>query len=537
MSSARFSPIFTDHAVLQRGKNIKLWGSCRPDSALHILLTEEDGLSDSSPCRLCISPETFPDGHFYAELPAQKEGGPYRLILRENGETVQLLRDIMIGEVWLAGGQSNMEYELQNDKDASDSLQCPPSLDVRFYQVLRQSWFHENFNREEQTNRWMLPTDPKFGTWSAVAFHFAAELSGALNCCVGIIGCNWGGTSASAWQDRESLLSHSETAIYWEEYADLIDRQSPEEYEKSREEYFRYQEGWQPKIDEFYRENPEGSWEDALIYAGPCRWPGPMGPKHEFRPCGLYETMLRRVTPYTIQGFLYYQGESDDHRPTAYYTLLKSMLQTWRRDFGDMSLYFLNVQLPMHRYANEEVSDSWAVIREAQMRLYREDPLSGLAVCIDCGEFNNIHPTHKKEVGHRLFLQSMSHVYHILKPADAHGPILKRVCFFRASRTVLLEFDCADAGFDRERYDAVVNGPHNADRTALVGFEAAGSDGIFYPASADFRTGEHCITLNLPPKAGVPVCVRYLWANYSLVPLFDTKGMPAAPFRCKPEIC
>lgn len=582
MSHTHFAPIFTDHLVLQRGKPIKLWGTCTPGTSLCIqLCTNDSSPTDARDAILSEIRLTSQGEQFRAELPALSEGGPYRLLLWEDDLICQDLRDAMIGEVWLAGGQSNMEYELQNDADAvslfsssqiqteihgqlkssvaSDCKTTSPAADrspdvqgnvttfpkanVRFYQVMRKAYFEENDNETEyQTetgmefgtetaNGWMTADDPGFGTWSAVAYHYASELSVTLGCCVGVIGCNWGGTSASAWQDRESLLAHPETAVYWEEYRNIVDRQSPEEYEKARREYALYQESWQPKIDEFYSKNPTGSWEEALSYAGPCLWPGPMGPKHEFRPCGLYETMLRRVTPYSLRGFLYYQGESDDHRPDAYYTLLKSLIRVWRRDFEDEGLYFLNVQLPMHRYENDPPSDSWSRIREAQLKLHREDPLSGLAVAIDLGEFNNIHPLHKKEVGHRLFLQSMTHVYRLLPKEDAYGPLIRKANFSADTHSIRLEFNCAQAGFDRERYLAVTNLPHDDGSMYLQGFEVAGPDGVYYPAEPDFQTGDQTVSLRLPEEIASPASVRYLWTNYSLVPLFDRSGMPAAPFQ------
>lgn len=590
MSYAYFAPVFTDHLVLQREKPVRLWGTCTPGASLRIVLCGGSGpLFREGQDRILAERNLSPrEARFRAELSALPAGGPYRLFLLEDGRIHQVLQDVMIGEVWLAGGQSNMEYELQNDADAAELFSAPrkqtdshgplkgsvasgesaaascvsagsdvpealantlsadePSVDaaadshfsqkggtgIRFYQVLRKAYFDETFEAEERENRWMTEADPKLGSWSAVAYHFAKELSFTLHCCVGVIGCNWGGTSAAAWQDRESLLSHPETAVYWQEYQETADSLSPEEYEKARREYALYQETWQPKINEFYAENPSGSWSDALAYAGPCLWPGPMGPKHEFRPCGLYETMLRRVTPYSLRGFLYYQGESDDHRPEAYHTLLRSMVRVWRRDFEDESLSFLNVQLPMHQYESDPPSDSWAKIREAQLQLCREDPLYGLAVAIDLGEYNNIHPLHKKDVGHRLFLQSMAHVYHKLSPQDACGPMLRRAFHSRETASVRLEFDFADAGFDRERYLAVLSRAQDSGSSFLKGFEIAGPDGIYYSAEADFESGSQTLSLRVPGEIAQPAFVRYLWINYSLVPLFDRRGLPAAPFR------
>lgn len=564
----RFAPVFSDHAVLQQGKPVHVWGSISPEKEKNspklkvieiCLFADESSKENLSSPNLShekiVIQATIEASRFRADLPAMEAGGPYHLTLLENQIPVQTINDIMIGEVWLAGGQSNMEYELQNDADArvffhagtesidsgtpikgsvassSDSNKemtsnnsSELSCGVRFFQVKRKAYFDEGFEEEEAKNHWMTTENAGLGTWSAVAYYFARELSEKLSCTVGIIGCNWGGTSASAWQSRESLLSHPETAIYWEEYDQLLQKQDPEEYEKERQDYLRYQENWQPKINAFYEKNPSGSWEEALAYAGPCLWPGPMGPKHEFRPAGLYETMLKRVTPYSLRGFLYYQGESDDHRPGSYQVLLQSLIAQWRKDFEDETLSFLNVQLPMHRYKGDAPSDSWAVIRQAQERTWRKDPYSGLAVIIDQGEFDNIHPTHKKEVGHRLFLQSMFHPYHRLSREEVQVPFFQYGTYFKKDHEVILHFENVSGGFDCERYFA----RRSCDQSP---FEYSLGDGGFVPFTPEFLADGQSLRLDLPKPVSGSVIIRYLWTNYAEVDLFDHRGLPLAPFR------
>ena len=569
----RFAPIFTDHAVFQREKPIHIWGTLtktestknEPLPRISIQIKPE---ACSAIGRIIAEVNQAQTG-FSAVLPSMESGGPYTLTLYAEDSPIQCIKDIMIGEVWLAGGQSNMEYELQNDADAkeyfnriqadsephsplkgsvaSGSVFCAEtdckstpiselSCNVRFYQVPRRAYFEDSLQEPEPTDHWMTTSDPGLGSWSAVAYYFARELSEKLNCTIGIIGCNWGGTSACAWQSKESLLLHPDTAVYWKEYEEILQRQTPEEYEHSRQEYLAYQEKWQPKINEFYEKNPSGDWEAALQYAGPCLWPGPMGPKHEFRPAGLYETMLKKVTPYSLKGFLYYQGESDDHRPSSYHTLLRSMLAQWRKDFMDESLTFLNVQLPMHRYKGDPPSDSWAVIRAAQEQIWREDPNSGLAVIIDQGEFDNIHPTHKKEVGHRLYLQSMLHPYHMLSEDETTGPFLHSAIYHKNNRTIELRFDHVVGGFDKKRYK---------DQTELfssplpeypAAFEYSESTDGFMPLTPEWSEDNQVILLTLPHAPKGDITLRYLWINYGPVPVFDLRGLPLAPFQIRLSI-
>ena len=358
----------------------------------------------------------------------------------------------------------------------------------------------------------MLANDEEKDTWSAVGFYFAERLAKELGVTVGVIGCNWGGTSACAWQDKDSILSHEDTKIYWEEYAEVLTKQNPEEYEKERIDYFNYQADWQPRMDAYYAANPTSTWEDALAAVGEAKWPGPMGPKHEFRPAGLYECMLQRVVPYTLGGVIYYQGESDDHRPEAYYNLFSSMIAAWRRDFRDEKLPFFCVQLPIHHYEGDTVMDKWCAIREAQMQLHLEGVVTGIAVALECGEYNNIHPVHKTEVARRLALQALHHVFGILSAEETYGPIYKE-CVVNGN-VMTVSFDHAEQGFE-VRGDAILN------------FELAGEDGVYAPAVAKVQGNTIVLSSETIPA---PVSSRYMWIDYAQVTLFAANGLPVAPF-------
>ena len=237
-----------------------------------------------------------------------------------------------------------------------------------------------------------------------------------------------------------------------------------------------------------------------------------MGPKNENRPCGLYETMLRRVCPYTLRGFLFYQGESDDHRPETYETLLTALIGCWRRDWDDSTLAFLNVQLPMYRAAYDPDYKHWCRIREAQANVYRKLRGTGLAVLADCGEFDNIHPKEKAAAGHRLALQAFCEVYHKMPRAKASAPMF--VSGYPAGSSFVIRTENAADGF-RLTGDA-------------AGFELAGADGIFYPADAAFSPD--CITLTAKAVAA-PRYARYAWTNYMEVSVYGMNGLPLMPFR------
>jgi len=493
--------VFSDHCVLQRRKDIRVWGTAPHGTEIEVFLHEAKATCTAM-------------GHDWeVTLPAMEAGGPFVLEVVSEGRVYQRFEDIMVGEVWLAGGQSNMEYMLQQDADGAVAMERMSASKVRYYQVQRVPYKDDYFYRVEQENHWMLPEDAEKGTWSAVGYYFAECLAKELNVTVGIIGCNWGGTSACAWQDKESISSRDTTKIYWEEYAHLLAKQDPAEYEKEWLDYQVWHADWQPRMDAYYAENPTTTWEEALAAVGECRWPGPVGPRCEFRPAGLYECMLKRVVPYTLGGVIYYQGESDDHRPEAYYDLFGSLIGVWRREFREETLPFLCVQLPIHHYESDSVMDKWCAIREAQMRLHREGVVTGIAVALECGEYNNIHPVHKKEVARRLAIQALYHVFDKGTPMEVYGPVY-RECIVRGE-TMVLRFDYAEDGFE-------VRG------SEITNFELAGKDGKFVPAKAVI-SGDSVILSSGAVKS--PVAARYMWIDYAEVTLFGANGLPVAPFR------
>ena len=501
MKTIRCAAVFSDHCVLQRRKPIRIWGIAPDDTSIKVTLGEH-------------SAETTATKHSWSvELPPMEAGGPYVLEVLSDGKAYQHLVDVMIGEVWLAGGQSNMEFALNADADGKEAIASATTSNVRFYQVQQLAYQDDYFYQAERDNHWMLGTDEEVGIWSAVGFYFGRKLAAELGITVGIIGCNWGGTSACAWQDKDSICQCEDTKIYWKEYAELIRKQDPKEYEKELEEYIMWHADWQPRMDAFYAEHPTATWEEAQAVVGICKWPGPMGPKHEFRPAGLYETRLRRVVPYTLGGCIYYQGESDDHRPQSYYHLFKSLIGTWRRNFQDASLPFVFVQLPIHHYLSDAPNDKWCYIREAQMQLHKELDNTGIAVIMDCGEYNNIHPVHKSEVGRRLALQALHHMFGVLPAEDVYGPIYKS--FTVEGDTITISFDHATQGF-------CVKGDE------ITGFELAGADDIYHPAQAIISGSVIQLT---SPEVATPQKARYLWIDYAEITLFGANGLPVAPFR------
>lgn len=498
------APIFSDNMVLQRHKNIRVFGSCSG---------REQRITVSIPELRASAEAVITGSRWEAVLPALPECDSCTLVVA-CGAIQKQFTNVAIGEVWLAGGQSNMEYELRNDRHGADELRECARENVRYYYTPKVSMLGEELNAAEAASRWGIASETGSVAWSAVGWYFAKELSRRLGCIVGILGCNWGGTSASAWVPRE-VLDTAQLRPYLDEYDAATAGKSDEQMIAEYDEYTAYQAGFDRRVAECYAENPDIRWSEVLGKCGENRYPGPLGIKNPMRPCGLYETMVSRVCPYTVRGVLWYQGESDDHRPQSYYELMSALIRCWRGAWHDDEMAFLIVQLPMYSCDDDNEFTRWAYIREAQERLFRTVKNTGLAVALDCGEYNNIHPTDKSAVGHRLYLQALSEVYGLADRAETMPPMYASH-EVRHGDTMIVYLDNPSGGLS-------VNDGH------LDGFELAGADGAYYPAdSVEIRGNQIHIKCGQVKR---PVNVRFKWINYAGVGLFGTNGIPVAPFR------
>ena len=504
MSAFKVAAIFSDHMVIQMGKPVKVWGN---DYSGKTVTAEFCGYTAETTCSDNLWELTLP--------PVNEYGGPFEMKLSD-GDKVITFTDVYVGEVWIAGGQSNMELELQNEKHGSEELKNVESSGVRFYYTKKNPYMDEFFYLDERNNGWTLPSESNSRCWSAVAYYFGKKLAADLGVKVGIIGCNWGGTSASNWIDKKNLVKDIDTKTYVDEYDKAMEGKTFEDYLEDLREYREWEAAWQPKINEFYQKNPEGSWDDAQAYAGsPSRWPEPLGPKSPFRAGGLYETMLKRICPYSAKGFIYYQGESDDHKPEMYEKLLKMLIDQWRKDWNDPLMSFIMVQLPMFINRGDIDRKNWCLIREAQMNTHLTTANTGIAVILDCGEYGNIHPVDKIPVGERLELQALFHTYGRISGDKAYGPVYS--CSYPENDRFIISFAHACDGFE-------VRGEDKPS-----GFELAGEDKQYKPVDAEIlEGGKISLSCKDIPK---PKFARFRWVNYGDVTLFGKNGLPAAPFR------
>lgn len=494
--------IFTDNMVFQRHKPICIFGEYEPneqDKTITVSLGEHTATAEIN------------NGRWFAYLTEMEAQDNLILtISASDGEEITL-KNIAIGEVWLAGGQSNMEYFLANAKDADKYIRDARKANIRYYNVPRCAMINDELYDAEKNSHWELSDSDALGVWSAVGYHFAKNISEKLNCTVGIVGCNLGGTSASVWVDEETLSSDKDTNVYLEAYKQACGGLSEEEQIKVYDEYLEYEKVWNEKLAVIQKERPELSWEDIQKEIGECKWPGPIGVKNPYRPCGLYKTMIKRITPFTFKGIIYYQGEEDASRCEIYYKLFTKLICKWREDFKDSNMPFLCVQLPMFGYENAPDDKTWPVIREAQMKASETLNNVHTAVVLDCGELNNIHPTDKKPVGDRLSLLALKNVYGF-DDCDAYGPALRDIQ--RTSNGYELTFDNAENGFEV--------------KDKILGFEISYDGESFQEIIPEILGSKMHLKCDSNAKE-----IRYQWFNYNVVTIFGKNGIPLAPFRKK----
>lgn len=504
MSRFKTAAVFSNNMVLQRDKNVCIFGVGEPGERVTVAI---EGITAFG--------RVNADGKWTVRLPAHEAATDLSMKITCGSEE-KTFSNIAYGEVWLAGGQSNMELELQNCKEKA-ALTEDKEPGVRFYYTQKKTLPEKDFYSCEENTCWSEFDSESAKCWSAVGYFFARDIAKRLGVTVGVIGCNWGGTSASYWMSRESLEKDADLKTYLDEYDNAISGKSDKELEEEWQKYCDYDKQWQKKCSEFYEKNPQGEWDDCVKYAGPCGYPGPQNPFNPFHATALYHSMVQRVCPYTLRGVIWYQGETDDCKPKTYFKLFRAMIQLWRDDWGDDELPFMFVQLPMHRYKADPDWKHWCIIREAQMKAYKTIKNTGIAIALDLGEFNEIHPKTKQPVGERLALQAMVNVYGDKSlEKEAFSPM------FRNAEAVdgglLLSFDHCD-GFE-------VKGEP-------TGFEIAGEDKEFKPAEAQIRGDRIFISCK---EISEPLYGRYCWTNYGEVAFFGKNGLPLAPFRtCKDD--
>ena len=470
--------IFSDNMVLQRQIAISVWGNASANEEITIELDTQ---------RVTITADA--GGTWQIHLNPMEAGGPYQLTVR--GENVITFKNVMVGEVWVCSGQSNMAWFVRRSQNAEEEIKAADYPNIRLFTVKRSA---AQRPAQDVEGTWSVCDTSSVGNFSAVAYYFGRRLHKTLNVPIGLINTSWGGTPAEAWTSLPALQVIPEYAPLGKRWAEYIAA-----YPEAREEYQAKLAVWQANTDSLR----------ALGQRRPRRpWRNPNSPH---RPSMLYNGMIAPIVSYGIRGAIWYQGESNAGRAYQYRALFPAMIQNWRSSWGQGAFPFFFVQLANFRQVVEKPEDSaWAELREAQL-MALSLPNTGMAVAIDIGEADNIHPKNKQAVGLRLALGAEAMVYGMDQPHS--GPVYRSMAVEEGK--IRLRFDHANGGL-------------KAKGDMLKGFAIAGQDSKYVWAEAKIDGDDVLVWSN---DVQQPVAVRYAWADNPICNLYNGADLPASPFR------
>ena len=462
--------IFSEHMVLQRDQKNRVWGKAAVSEKVTVTIAGQtkNATADAS-------------GMWQVEVDPLPAGGPHELVIKGFNEIK--IGDILVGEVWICSGQSNMQWNVNSSTNADlEKLAAnnPKLRMINFPQVGEQEpvWEHKSA-------QWKLTTPENVGGFSAVGYFFGRQIQETTNVPVGLINNAWGGSACEAWINRDVLSADAN-------YQPLMDRW------KANEAEFQTLSAKTDLTDD------EKKKLDGLKNQM----------KGNQRPANIYNGVLKSHLGYGIRGAIWYQGESNAGRAYQYRDLFPLMIDNWRKEWkqGDFPFYW--VQLADFKEEKPEPAESdWAELREAQTMTMSKLPHTGEAVIIDIGEGKDIHPMNKYEVGLRLARWALANEYKIKVPF--HSPQYKAM--EKVDKSIVLSFDHV-AG-DWRPFD--VNEPR--------GFAIAGEDKKFVWAKATIQKDGRVEVSS--PSVENPVAVRYAWADNPVCNMFSKAGLPLTPFR------
>ena len=483
-------PLISDNMLLQQ-PNAAVWGKADPGENVTVTLGE-----------ISASATADKDGNWKVTLEGLKPGAAGTLSVK--GKNTLTVQNVLVGEVWVGSGQSNMQWIVQNSQNAEQEIAAANYPEIRMFTV--PNVVADSPQKDLPTRSgWQICTPSTVKSWSAVGYFFARSLHQGQKTPVGIIHTSWGGTRAEAWTPKETIAENPDLSAI------------NKEWERTLAQIEQKKKGYPQQLAE---------WEKAAEAARAANQPEPKRPGEPIvavqqAPGALYNAMIHGATPYTIKGVIWYQGESNVGNATRYRTLLKSLIQSWRKNWGLGDFPFLIVQLAGYRPVLAQPYDSaLADLRDAQRLVSEELPNSGLAVALDIGDPGDIHPRNKQEVGRRLALIAEARVYG--KPVVYSGPAFDSADFH--GNTVKVHFKPGTAA-----------GLAASDGAPIKGFAVAGEDKKFFWAEAKIvppQAGkEPILVVTAPPEVPTPVALRYAWADSPEINLVNGDGLPASSFH------
>jgi sialate O-acetylesterase len=475
--------LFCDHMVLQQGLRAPVWGTAAPGEEVTVSIAGQTARAKADA-----------GGSWMARLNPMDAGGPYEMTIA--GTNAVTISDVMVGEVWLCSGQSNMGMEVREAMNGEQEIAAASYPNMRLFDVPPR--ILEEPSRDVRA-RWRQCSPQSVARFSAAGYYFGRRLHADLGVPIGLICGAQGSSSAEAWVEMSALKEadiEDPVAVWNAEVA----------YEqKFRDKYEAEMAVWKPAAEKAKAAGEEPPPKPELAYF--------VGRSRVHQPATLWNGTIAPLVPYGIRGVIWYQGESNEPRGGEYGKLLPALIRSWRKEWGQGDFAFLIVALAPYRPIYDHPTDSgWAEVVEGQWTTARDDPLSGLAVTTDIGDAENAHPANKQEVGRRLALIALAKVYG--QDIVCSGPVFASM--ERDGTRLRLHFDHVHAGLT-----TMPEGP-------LKGFAIAGEDRQFVWAEAKIE-GDTVVVWS--DKVAEPVAVRYAWAKHPICNLANADGLPAVPFR------
>lgn len=453
-ADVKLPALFSDNTVLQQGVSVPVWGWADEGEKVTVKFL---GQTVST---------TAKDGKWMVRLSSLKAGGPHMMLV--SGKNGIVIRNVLVGEVWVCSGQSNMEWPMRLSHDSKADIAGSENSRIRLFTVPK---LKAEVPVKDVKASWVECGPMAVTNFSAVAYYFGRALQNAKGVPVGLIHTSWGGSPAEVWMSQDALARN-------------------EEYQRAIVEAYNDEARRTPDKKPFWR------------------------------PTELYNGMIAPLLPYAIKGAIWYQGESNAGRAWQYRSLFTDMIRNWRRDWKQGDFTFLEVQLapfdkgrkrPLTSIIAATGNSDWAELRDAQVYATKALPNVGMAVITDVGDKDDIHPSKKAPVGERLALAARRVAYgeRIVHAGPTYNSI------FVDGDKIKVSFDNVGAGLE-------------ARDGKLTGFSIAGDDGRFFWANAEIEGKRVVVSSPLVPN---PAAVRYGWADYPVVNLWNKNGLPASPFR------
>lgn len=498
-AEVKLPSVFSDGMVLQQQQLVRIWGTADSGEEVKVSFGEQTHtiVTDAS-------------NHWAVTLnPMNANAQPSELVVI--GKNTITVKNILVGEVWVCSGQSNMQWPVKQAANPEAEIAAANLPQVRMFSVERSPSLT---TQTDCKGVWKEAVPAHVGDFSAVGYFFGRHLHNVLKVPVGLIHTSWGGTRIEAWTSHDALAERPCAAEMLADWADYTDKWDAT---KENEAFEKRKADWEAQVKKVDAENATLPAEQKKPRPHAPRPPDDPS-KTQHRPSVLFNGMIAPIIPYGIKGAIWYQGESNQKRAFQYQELLPTMINDWRKLWSDPFSFYI-VQLAS--FGNGKpitkdpgVPDTWVELQEAQTLTAQTLDKCGIAITNDLGEFNDVHPKNKQEVGRRLALWALTKDYG-RTGSEYCGP--------------LYQSSVIQADKIRVQFSHTGSGLKTRDGGELRHFQIAGADQKWVWAQAKIEGAEVVVWSDDVPQ---PVGVRYAWASWPEgANLMNAEGLPASAFR------